>query len=201
MFTGIFDPAFLQAASAHAAQPTPPEPEPDGIVIRTNVTGTIEPNIECTGTITVKSIYNGEEQIAQYTNLDSVIEILSDANTDIIITGGTNIGITFSPGFGNKLLSIRALNSNLKKLQFTSQSTLTTLCLPSSFTNLNGSPTMTGLTKIMYPANNNSISTTIANAITNAIAADGVVYLDENGDYYDTIANAATAKGWTIEQL
>ena len=59
----------------------------------------------------------------------------------------------------------------------------------------------TGLTIIKYPATNSSVSTAIANAITNATAADGTVYTDSDGAYYSTIADAATAKGWTIEQL
>ena len=59
----------------------------------------------------------------------------------------------------------------------------------------------TGLTTIKYPATNSSVSSTIAYAITRADAADGTVYTDSEGAYYSTIADAATAKGWTIEQL
>ena len=198
MFTGIFEPAFLQAASAHAAQPTPPEPEPDGIVIRTNTTGNVNPIINCTGTITVKSTYNGEPQEATYTDIDEAITINADADTDIIITGKVT-ELATAPAFSNKITSFRALNSQLVDVTIGTQGTLTTLCLPSTLTSFGG--TITGVTKIMYPANNSSVSTAIKNVITNATAADGVVYLDEDGDYYDTIANAATAKGWTIEQL
>ena len=199
MFTGIFDPAFLQAASAHAAQPTPPEPEPDGIVIRTNTTGNVNPIIKCTGTITVKSIYNGEPQEATYTDIDEAITINADADTDIIITGKVT-ELATAPAFSNKITSFRALNSQLVDVTVGTQSTtLTTLCLPSTLTTFGG--TITSVTKIMYPANNSVVSNAIKNAITNATAADGVVYLDEDGDYYDTIANAATAKGWTVEQL
>ena len=59
----------------------------------------------------------------------------------------------------------------------------------------------TGLTKIKYHATNSDVSTAIAGAITDATAADGTVYTDSAGAYYSTIADAATAKGWTIEQL
>ena len=59
----------------------------------------------------------------------------------------------------------------------------------------------TSITSIYYPANNNSVSTEIANAITNANADDGTVYTKSNGTYYNTIADAATAKGWTIQEL
>ena len=59
----------------------------------------------------------------------------------------------------------------------------------------------TGLTMISYPATNQSVSNRIANAITNADASDGMVYTDSDGAYYSAIADAATAKGWTIEQI
>ena len=59
----------------------------------------------------------------------------------------------------------------------------------------------TGLTEIKYPATNSSVSTSIADAITNADDADGTVYTDSAGAYYSTIATAATGKGWTISQL
>ena len=61
--------------------------------------------------------------------------------------------------------------------------------------------TFAAVTEIKYPATNSSISTTIANIITAATAADGTVYTDSAAVYYSTIADAATAKGWTIEQL
>ena len=59
----------------------------------------------------------------------------------------------------------------------------------------------TGLTEIKYPATNSSVSTSIAGAISNATAADGTVYTDSQGAYYSTIADAATAKGWTVYEL
>ncbi len=59
----------------------------------------------------------------------------------------------------------------------------------------------TSLSDISYPATNSDVSTAIAGAITNANAADGTVYTDGEGAYYSTIADAATTKGWTIEQL
>ena len=57
------------------------------------------------------------------------------------------------------------------------------------------------ITLIKYPATNQDISTKIAAVITNATATDGTVYTDSQSAYYSTIADAATAKGWTIEQL
>ena len=60
---------------------------------------------------------------------------------------------------------------------------------------------MESINTIKYGATNSDVSSAIAGAITNATAADGTVYTDSAADYYQTIADAATAKGWTIEQL
>ena len=59
----------------------------------------------------------------------------------------------------------------------------------------------TGLSSISYPATNSDVSTAVAGAITAATADDGTVYTDSQGAYYSTIADAATAKGWTIAPL
>ena len=80
--------------------------------------------------------------------------------------------------------------SNLQSLDLSSSALLNNLTISSS-----------SITEIKYPATEQSVSTAIANAITAATAADGTVYTDSQGAYYSTIADAATAKGWTIEQL
>ena len=59
----------------------------------------------------------------------------------------------------------------------------------------------TSIDNIYYPGTQEQPSTAIAGVITAATAADGTVYTDSAGAYYSTIADAATAKGWTIEQL
>ena len=59
----------------------------------------------------------------------------------------------------------------------------------------------TSISNISYPATNSNVSTAIAGAITNATASDGTVYTDSAAAHYSTIADAATAKGWTISQL
>ena len=200
MFTGLFEPAFLQAACAHVEPIPPTPPEPDGIVIRTNVTGDIEPLLSCTGSITIKRIYEGVEHTDTYTDLNqTATEMPADADTDIVITGKVTYLAT-APMVSNKITSVRALNSQLQELTIGTQNSLTTLCLPTTLTSFSNAG-LTGVTKIMYPANNNSVSTAIKNAITNATADDGEVYLDADGAYYSTIADAATAKGWTIKQL
>ena len=59
----------------------------------------------------------------------------------------------------------------------------------------------TSVSNISYPATNSSVSTAIAGAITKATSSDGTVYTDSAAAHYSTIADAATAKGWTISQL
>ena len=59
----------------------------------------------------------------------------------------------------------------------------------------------TSVSNISYPATNSDVSTAIAGAITKATASDGTVYTDSSAAHYSTIADAATAKGWTISKL
>lgn len=74
---------------------------------------------------------------------------------------------------------------------------------------------LSGLTKLSYIRfdNNPKIesiafnaigqqpATAIANLITAADSATGEVYLNSSDTYYSTVADAATAKGWTIKPL
>ena len=55
--------------------------------------------------------------------------------------------------------------------------------------------------EIKYAAINSNVSNYLATLISAASSSDGVLYTDANGAYYSTIADAATAKGWTIAQL
>ncbi|MBO4693431.1 MAG: hypothetical protein J5659_03435 [Clostridia bacterium] len=194
---GILSPAFLQAACAHAT-PEPPA-EPDGIVLRTNEQITLTGEISGVGEITVKSVYNGEVETQTFNNPNAEdLEINTDADTDIEITGSVTV-LMFGPPFVGKLTSFRALNSDLRELSIGNQNNVKTLCLPVNLTESLG--TYTGVTTIKYPASDSAITTKIADIITNAIAADGVVYTDMNGTYYNLIEDAAGNKGWTVEQL
>lgn len=59
----------------------------------------------------------------------------------------------------------------------------------------------TALVSILYNASTDDVTTYLADAITAATADNGVLHTDSEGAYYQTLADAATAKGWTIEQL
>ena len=93
-------------------------------------------------------------------------------------------------------------NTNITTLECGDCYTLTALDVSknTAITTLNCSD-CEKLVSISYPATNENVSAAIAGAITDATAADGTVYTDSEGAYYSTIADAATAKGWTIEQL
>lgn len=54
---------------------------------------------------------------------------------------------------------------------------------------------------LLYGAENEDGSTYLAQIIENSVYTNGTVYTDSQGAYYSTIETAATAKGWTIEQL
>ena len=54
---------------------------------------------------------------------------------------------------------------------------------------------------IKFRATEQISATAVASAITNATADNGTVYLNSADTYYQTVADAATAKGWTIENL
>lgn len=57
------------------------------------------------------------------------------------------------------------------------------------------------ISEIKFRATAQTPSTNIANAITAATSTTGTVYLNSADPYYSTVADAATAKGWTILPL
>lgn len=191
MFDGILTPEFLQAACAHQQSQN---------VIRLHVKDAsgISPVLDMSymGDVTVSFYLNGELVIypvdEQYTSLEA-----PDANTYITIRGDVTRLDLGAPS-----------NGSIDDIICDKSKTLMSLTTPSSIKHLRAGKYLTSLTVkgtginlVYYPANNNAVSTAIANAITNASANNGTVYTDPNGTYYDTIAQAATAKGWTIEQL
>ena len=170
-------------------------------------------SLSCDGRITIESIKDGKPVVKSYYALRSQkVDIHADADTIILIKGYvTELQFTkynndpdiddwegytelSSVSVGDnsilKTLSI-ALNENIEELDLAANTQLQTLYCNSC----------TGLTDISYPATNEDVSTAIAGAITDADAADGTVYTDSAAAYYSTIADAATAKGWTIEQI
>ena len=196
MLRGILSPAFLQAAGRAG------KGDPIGkIILDTKSADPIIGSISCTGEIRVTTIKNGARLIETYNDLDKyLLSIQADANTQIVISGAE---ITYcSIGSNTDYTKISVKNTALTELHCDSCRALTTLDVSknTALTELYCS-SCDKLVSISYPATNEDVSTAIAGAITDATAADGTVYTDSEGAYYSTIADAATAKGWTIEQL
>lgn len=170
-------------------------------------------SLSCNGQIIIESIKDGAPVINKYYNLDKVmVEIEADSDTIVSIRGYVTellfsvynddpdiddwegcfdiATINTSNNAILKKLSI-ALCESIEELDLAANTQLQTLYCNSC----------TGLTSISYPATNSNVSTSVANAITNASSSDGTVYTDSSGDYYNTIETAATAKGWTVEQI
>ena len=157
--------------------------------------------LDCSGQITIRSIYNGHPVVATYSDLSmEYVDVSADLNTDITIIGNLT-GLAANDYYDDLVYywsdnaALTWLNVDhcfrLSSLDISRNTALTFLSCDGCY----------GLTEIKYPATNSSVSTSIANAITNAAAADGTVYTDSAADYYSTIATAANNKGWTIAQL
>ena len=112
------------------------------------------------------------------------------------------------------LTSLSCNNCNaLQELNLSTNTALTSLscdsCNALQELNLSTNTALTSLNcndckrliSISYPATNSSVSTKIAGAITAADSTVGTVYTDSAAAYYNTIATAATTKGWTIAQI
>ena len=127
-------------------------------------------------------------------NRTSITSLDVSANTALTSLNCDNTSITSLDVSANTALT--TLNcQNCTSLQILNMSTNTLLDSNSRISSLYQ------IKAIYYPATNDYISNRISTVISQAQAADGTVYTDSAADYYQTIADAATAKGWTIEQL
>ena len=192
-------------------------------------------SLTCKGTITIKSIKDGNPVVETYSNLtDTLVNIQADADTEITITGNV-IKLDFAvynddPDVNDyegcfdistvevsecgKLKSLAVpYCENITELNLAANTALQTLncygCTSITELNLAANTALqtldcygcTSVSNISYPATNGNVSTAIAGAIKNATSSDGTVYTDSAAAHYSTIADAATAKGWTISQL
>ena len=218
MLSGILSPAFLQEAGRAG------KGEKLGTIkLFTQFADPTINSISCTGEIKVTTTKNGAPLVQTYSDLSGdTLSISADKNTEIVISGaeitaceiGENTDYT---KISVKNTAITMLSCNycytLTALDVSKNTALTTLdcsnCYALTALDLSKNTAITELScdscaklvSISYPATNEDVSTAIANAITAADVADGTVYTDSEGAYYSTIADAATAKGWTIEQI
>ena len=130
------------------------------------------------GDVIVSYIHNGEKKNNTYTGVDSLsLFVVADAGTIVRVKA-----------------NLQNLYCNTNQLQELNVSGLTNL------QNLDCS-TNHKILSIRYNAIKKAPSNSIADLITDATATDGTVYLDADDEYYSTVADAATAKGWTVAEL
>ena len=199
MFTGIFTPDFLQAASNTQGD----APENNVIIFHMSSEAfvDIEPVVSCIGEISVEYKKNGVTQTKTYTDLVEyeILEDKPDVDTDVVIRGKVTKLAMQGPPF-SYINSVDVSQCNTLKDLLLKFSSLVTLNLNIQVVNIDIS-SVPKIEAIYYAANNSAVSTAVAGAITNADANNGIVYTDSAAAYYSIIADAATAKGWTIEQL
>ena len=123
-------------------------------------------------------------------------------------TGLTSLDLSTNTALGtldcNGCTGIAALdlstNTALEELYCNGCTGLTSLDLSTNtaLTNLD-CKLLDSVTEIKTLATNEGVATAIAGAITGANAEDGKVYVSSDDTYYSTVADAAVAKGWTVE--
>ena len=203
MFTGIFDPAFLQSACAHAT-PTPPVEENEIVLgIRT------KPNnfpvlLSCTGEIIVSYVADGEQQTKTFTDLSesALTGVIPDANTNVKITGDVTYFICAGPASSCLVSCDFSKCKTLTSIAAITGDWITSLIMPNDDTLMTQCEEieLESVTTIKCKADNQTVCNGIAAAISYANGT-GTLYTDSAGAYYSTLETAATAKGWTIEQL
>ena len=210
------NPIFLQAAGRGGKTPFA------GIKVLSPIENPIIGSVDGNGDITVTSIKDGEKISNTYSDpKDLTVSVQADANTWVIITGEITV---FSPNeyhiekvvaYNNTaltylncydchdliVLDVRN-NTALDNVDCGECSVLKVLCIINNTTqNSLDCGNNPALDSIKYGAENENVATSIAYLITENEALDGTVYTNSEGAYYSTIADAATAAGWTIAQL
>ena len=203
MFDGIFNPAFLQSACAHAT-PTPPVEENEIVLgIRT------KPNnfpvlLSCTGEIIVSYVADGEQQTKTFTDLSqsALTGVIPDANTNVKITGDVTYFTCDGPATACLVSCDFSKCKTLTAIETFTGHWITSLIMPNDDTLMTQCDEieLESVNTIKCKADNQTVCNAIAAAISYATGT-GKLYTDSAGAYYSTLETAATAKGWTIEQL
>lgn len=199
MFTGIFDPAFLQSACAHVA----PEPQGNKTIYRFS-NAQYRVNYNSSSDLIVKIIKGGVPTTYEAPQSETGrLDIEADANTDIIIYGDVlSLSFNLSTDAGKAIFFDASKNNVFEYLTYgCSQGNIELLALPASTKHPVVLNNATNISTIKYPATNSDVATKLADLITNSSVDNGTLYTDSAGAYYSTLETAATAKGWTIEQL
>lgn len=130
-------------------------------------------------TVSLNNCFLLEEVVFPETSTLTTININSTLITSVVLLNNSGLS-SFSANY-----------CAIENLDISASPSITTLTVSGNTT----------IRKIKYRATNSTPAANIASLITNATASDGVVYLNSDDTYYQTVADAATAKGWTIEAL
>lgn len=194
MFDGIFTPAFLQSACAHRG-------EPAQNVIRLYIGDDLGEmykviaDLSYTGTVSAEYTAGGVTHTQTITGDSFTCD--PDAHTVVTITGNvTRLSVGAPP---NGIITGIDADDCKSLMSLVTSPLIETLKISKYLTSLDIRGN--SITTVYYPANNNAVSTEIADAITNAATNNGTVHTREEAKYYATIETAADDKGWTIEEL
>lgn len=178
--------------------------------IITGTSGTAFYGFTCVGDMILKYIDGGVENIETYTDYSGTLSFGYDSNTNITVEGFltefTRYGGRIEEADFGGMKTIENIqlsgSSQLQKLNVSGCTNLQTLNLSSclSLYDLN-IENCSLISVIYYAANNEDVSTAIADAISNSDVNNGTLYTNSAGTYYSIIAAAAIAKGWTIANI
>ncbi len=212
----VTSPVFLQQAGRGGKTPFA------GIKVLSPIENPIIGSVDGNGNITVTSVKNGEKISNTYSDpSDLTISVQADANTWVIITGEitvfspneyhiekvvayNNTALTYLNCYDCHDLTVLDVRNNtaLDNVDCGECSILKVLCIINNTAqnslDCGNSP---AIDSIKYGAENEGVAESVAYLITENAALKGTVYTDSNGEFYSIIADAATAAGWTIEQL
>lgn len=167
-------------------------------LVMRSVAGTLDFKPSFTGTIDVYYTLNGADMHASYSTSGINVSLILDPNTDVRVIGTVTSVI---------------LTNNLSLLAISNTVTYLTMMYDSfsrgtidfrnaislnGFTIL-GSPV--DIAEVYVSANDNFITNSIANLISQSIYSDGALWINRNDTYAATVISAAEAKGWTVYDL
>lgn len=160
---------------------------------------TIQISVSSPQTIIVISTKNGSQIKQKYqfntgnyslsiqSDINSEIKILGDIYDIILASNTTRVNLLNAPS----LAGITIDGSQIEELDLSAQNHIESVSA-NNCANL-------GLIKVYSDSEN--VAYGISDAISGSHITTGTLYTNSDGAYYNTIATAATNKGWTIEQL
>ena len=195
MIADFLSPAFLQAACAH------PHKKVNEIrIFFTSAVSSMPVFVSCVGEIEVQYYEDGVLKTKTFTDLEEAQlgGVTADVHSYVTIYGNvTYINVAGPPASAvgdvdlkdcTTLTYISLYCSNLNKLVMPDDDAAVNNC----------SIEADNLFELHCRSDRSLIASSMASAIAYSDNNNGYLYTNDDGAYYDTIANAATAKGWNI---